>query len=161
MIRPADLRDAENLAQLWNPWIKDSAVTFNPRVKTAEDIAEIIQSRQALGHVFLVAEEASQLLGFATYAQFRGGEGYARSMEHTIILHAHARGKGIGRRLMTAIEDHARAAGHRLMIGAVSGENPKGRAFHEAMGYQIYGIIPDAGWKFGRYMDLWLLGKRL
>ncbi|WP_438670812.1 GNAT family N-acetyltransferase [Pseudogemmobacter sonorensis] len=100
-------------------------------------------------------------MGFARYGQFRSGQGYARSMEHTIILSPAASGRGIGRRLMAAIEDHARASGIHLMIGAVSGENPDGRAFHEAVGYRLMGTIPAAGFKFGRHLDLWLLGKLL
>ena len=43
----------------------------------------------------------------------------------------------------------------------VSGGNPAGRDFHLALGYRLVGTIPEAGWKFGRYHDLWLLQKIL
>lgn len=161
MIRPATEDDAEALAALWNPWISDSAITFNPLRKTPEDIVAMIRDRRAAGHAFLVAEEAGAPLGLACYGQFRAGPGYARSMEHTVILAPHARGRGLGRALMAAVEDHARTGGARLMIGAVSAENPDARAFHQALGYTLWGTIPEAGFKFGRFIDLWLLGKLL
>ena len=160
MIRDATPADAAALADLWNPWIRDTAITFNPQEKTPDDIARMIADRQAAGHAFLLAEDAG-LLGFATYSQFRGGIGYATCMEHTVILSPAARGRGVGRALMRAVEDHARNAGAPQMIGGVSGENPEGRAFHKALGYREIAVIPQAGFKFGRFMDLVLMQKIL
>lgn len=160
-LRPATKADAPALAALWNPWITGTAITFNPDAKTPEDMAALIAARQSAGQAFFVAESGGNLLGFATYAQFRGGTGYARTMEHSVILAPEARGRGAGRALMRAVEDHARAGGAHQMIAGVSGENPEGRAFHEALGYRLIATLPEAGFKFGRYMDLWLLQKFL
>lgn len=156
MIRPARPEDAAALVALWNPWIRDTAVTFNPTEKTEADLVQMISARDC----FLVYIN-NGLQGFASYSQFRGGLGYARSMEHTIILAPTARGMGAGRALMTAIEAHARAAGVHQMIAGVSGENPEGRAFHARLGYHEIAIIRDAGFKFGRFMDLVLMQKFL
>ena len=160
MIRPALAADAPALAALWNPWIRDTAITFNPVEKTAAEIAAMICDRQAAGHGFWVAEDAG-LLGFVSYAQFRGGLGYATCMEHSVILSPAARGRGVGRALMQVMEAHARAKGAHQMIAGVSGENPEGRAFHARIGYAEIAIIPQAGYKFGRFMDLVLMQKFL
>ncbi|MCB6178764.1 N-acetyltransferase family protein [Rhodobacter sp. Har01] len=161
MIRPATAMDAPALAALWNPWIIDTAATFNPTPKAPQEIARLIEARRTEGHAFLVAEPGGEVLGFATYAQFRGGAGYARTMEHTVILAEASRGRGIGRALMQALEAHARAAGAHQMIAGVSGENPEGRAFHDRLGYRLIATVPQAGYKFGRFMDLWLMQKFL
>lgn len=47
------------------------------------------------------------------------------------------------------------------MIAGISGENADGQAFHARMGYRPLAIIPEAGHKFGRYMDLVLMQKFL
>lgn len=161
MIRRAVPEDAGRIAVLWNPWITDTAITFNPDAKTPADVARMIAERDAAGHATFLAEAEGRLEGFVTYAQFRGGRGYARSMEHTIVLDAQARGRGTGRALMATVEAHARAGGAHLMFGGISGENPAGRDFHLALGYALIATIPEAGFKFGRYMDLWLVMKRL
>ena len=108
--------------------IRDTTVTFSSEEKTAESLTEMIASRRAAGHEFLVAEEGGQVLGLATYAQFRGGNGYRHSIEHTIILAPAAQGRGLGRALMSALEAHARAAGCHVLVAGVSGENTAGLA---------------------------------
>ncbi|OYU18371.1 MAG: GNAT family N-acetyltransferase [Rhodobacteraceae bacterium PARR1] len=161
MIRAAIATDATAIAAVWNPFIRNTAVTFNPVEKSPAEIAAMIHDRQAAGHGFLVAEHQGLVAGFASYAQFRSGAGYARTMEHTIILSPDAQGRGLGRALITALEDHARAAGIHSLIAGVSAENPAGRAFHAAIGYAEVAVLPQVGHKFGRWMDLVLMQKIL
>ncbi|MEZ5796253.1 MAG: N-acetyltransferase family protein [Paracoccaceae bacterium] len=161
MIRPALVTDAEAIAALLNPWIVNSAITFASRPKSRAEIEETIEAKAAAGHGYFVAETGGVLAGQASYGQFRGGLGYATCMEHSIALCPDQRGKGTGRALMAVLEDHARRAGAHQMIAAVSGENPDGRAFHERLGYRLLATIPEAGFKFGRFMDLLLLQKFL
>ncbi len=110
LIRLATEGDAGAIAALWNPYIRDTLVTFNAAEKSPAEVARMIEDRQALGHATFVALD-DNLLGFATYAQFRGGVGYATCMEHTILLAPQARGRGVGRGLISAVCDHAAAAG--------------------------------------------------
>lgn len=161
MIRDATPADAAAIAAIWNPAIRDTSVTFNAAERSLSDISTMITDRQAAGHAFLVAEASGRIVGFATYAQFRGGVGYARTMEHTILLSPDAQGTGLGRALLTAIEDHARAAGAISLFAGVSAENPAGRAFHTRMGYTEVAILQRVGFKFGRALDLVLMQKFL
>lgn len=160
-IRPATAADAPAICALWNPIIRDTVVTFNPVERSPAEIADMIATRQAGPGAFFVAEDAGALLGFASYAQFRGGLGYARCMEHTINLAPAARGQGLGPRLMTALEGHARAAGHHVMVAAITGSNNGSVRFHAGLGYLHVGTMPQVGWKFGQYHDLVLMQKIL
>jgi phosphinothricin acetyltransferase len=160
VIRPFAAADTEALLALWNPVIRDTTITFSSEEKTAGSLAALVAERRAAGREFFVADEGG-VVGFASYAQFRGGNGYAHAMEHTVILGPGGRGRGLGRALMAAVEDHARAAGHHTMHAGVSGENLPGIAFHEAVGYRKVAVIPETGWKFGRWLDLVLLQKVL
>ena len=156
-IRPGRPDDAARIAAFWNPLIRDTLVTFSPLERSEAEIVAMMESREA----FLVAVDGETVLGFATYAQFRGGPGYAFTQEHTVILSPAAWGRGTGRALMTAIEVAARARGHHALIGGVSGSNPAGIAFHAALGYAEVGRMPQVGWKFGQWHDLVLMQKLL
>lgn len=158
MIRDASADDIPAIAAIWNPILRDTAISFWPGERSEQEIRDYIAQRQQQGHAVLVAEDGGRVLGFASYAQFRAGGGYAHAMEHTIHLAPEARGKGLGRALMRAIEDHARARGARLMIGGITGSNAESLRFHERLGYAEWGRIPAAGRKFGAWHDLVLMG---
>lgn len=160
-LRDALASDATAIAAIWNPVIRDTAATFSTTEKTAQGLAEEIATRQSEGKAFLVAEAAGVILGFATYFAFRGGPGYRFTMEHTVILSPEAQGRGVGRALMAALEDHARGAKVHSMFAGVSGDNPDGIGFHAALGYGEVARLPQVGHKFGRWMDLVLMQKIL
>jgi L-amino acid N-acyltransferase YncA len=160
MIRRATPDDAAAIAALWNPYIRDTAVTFNAADRSVAEVAQLIADRDGLGHATFVAEGPG-LLGFASYAQFRGGVGYATCMEHSILLAPDAKGRGIGRGLIGALCGHAAAAGAHQMIAGVSGDNPDGVAFHTRMGFAEIARVREAGFKFGRFIDLVLMQKFL
>jgi L-amino acid N-acyltransferase YncA len=163
LIRRATPDDAGAIAAIWNPFIRDTLVTFNPVEKSVTDVAAMIAERDRLGHATFVAVDAvnDPALGFASYSQFRAGAGYATCMEHTILLAPAARARGAGRALMSALLAHAKAAGAHQMIAGVSAANPDGVAFHAALGFAEIARVRDAGRKFGRFIDLVLMQKFL
>ena len=71
MIRPARPEDAPAIAAIWNRIIRDTVATFTTAKKDPAVLAEGMQTQP-----YWVAEEAGEILGFATYFQFRGGPGY-------------------------------------------------------------------------------------
>ncbi|MBA3323938.1 MAG: N-acetyltransferase [Rhodobacteraceae bacterium] len=160
-IRHARLEDASAIAAVWNPLIRDTLATFNSVERTGAAVAAMLAARAEAGHPWLVADAAGNVVGFASYAQFRPGPGYALTMEHTIILDATATGRGVGARLMDQLVAEARARGAHSLIGAISAENPGALAFHSRHGFVEVGRIPEAGAKFGRLLDLVLVQRRL
>ncbi|MFN3936959.1 MAG: GNAT family N-acetyltransferase [Gemmobacter sp.] len=161
MIRPATKADLPGIADIWNPVIRDTFVTFNAQEKSEAELRAMMAQKEAAGHAFMVAMLGDRIAGFATYGQFRGGIGYARTMEHTVILAPWARGQGMGRDLMAAIESHARQGGAHSMFAGVSAANPEGRAFHARLGYAEVALLREVGFKAGRWLDLVLMQKLL
>lgn len=157
IIRPATPQDSDAIAAFWTPQILKTVVTFNSIAKTPDDVTQMITQRPC----FLVVEMDGVVQGFASYDQFRGGIGYAQTMEHTIILAPEASGRGAGRALMKVLTDHARAAGTHVLVAGVCAENAAGVAFHRALGFEQVAVLPEVGRKFDRWMDLVLMQKRL
>ena len=160
-VRPATEADLPRISEIWAPVIRDTTITFASDERPPEAVGRIIADRRAAGYEFFVAEVDGRVAGFVTYAQFRGGNGYVNSMEHSIILAPEAWGRGAGRALMAAVEGHARDRGAHTMVAVVSGENPAGVAFHAACGYQTQGTLREVGRKFGRWLDAVFMVKVL
>ena len=157
-IRPAVAQDAAAVAALWNGMIRDSLSTFTTEEKTPEEIAALIAAR---ANAFWVAEGEGAVLGFVTYGSFRGGPGYAATVEHSIVLSEAAQGQGLGRDLMTQAIEAAAAQGRHTMVAAISSANPGAVTFHEKLGFAQVGRMPEVGRKHGQWLDLILMQKTL
>ena len=157
-LRTARPSDAPAIAGLHNRIIRDTAVTFTTQERTPEAVARQIAERIP---AFLVAETAGRLAGFATYGPFRAGPGYAASCEHTVILDDAARGRGLGRALMTRLMQIAATEGKHVMVAGISGANPGAAAFHAALGFEEVGRMPQVGRKAGQWLDLILMQRIL
>ncbi|WP_170607069.1 GNAT family N-acetyltransferase [Ruegeria arenilitoris] len=157
-IRHAQPADSASITQITNTSIRDSLATFTTEVRQPESIAADIEARSGY---FLVAEEEGKVLGFATYGPFRSGPGYAHTREHSIQLTPEARGRGIGRALMTTLENAAIENNVHVLVAGISSENPPAIAFHMALGFSEVGRMPQVGRKWGRWLDLVLMQKIL
>ena len=158
VVRAAQPEDAAGIAVIWNQIIRDTLATFTTVEKEPEALATAITAEPQR---WCVAEGDGEVLGFACYFQFRGGSGYAQSMEYTIHLAQNARGLGLGRRLLAALEDAARAEGAHSLYGGVSGANPEGQAFHLRSGFVRMAVLPEVGRKNAQWLDLHLYHKFL
>ena len=161
IVRRAEAGDATAIAEIWNGYIRNSAVTFNSQEKTNDGIAADIAARRSGGMGFFVAEVDGRVIGFATSFPFRAGPGYRHTLEYTVQLSAAVRGQGLGRALLERIETEARAGGVHVLVAGISSENADGIAFHATLGFQTVGQMPEVGRKFDRWMDLVLMQKVL
>ena len=157
MIRNAHASDAPAIAAIWNPIIRDTAITFSSIEKSLEEVEALITDAP----LCIVDEADGDVTGFAYLSQFRGGPGYARTMELSIHLAPDARGKGRGRVLMDALVDWANAEGCGSLWAGVSAENPGSVDFHHRCGFETVTVLPKVGFKFGRWLDLTLMRRAL
>jgi L-amino acid N-acyltransferase YncA len=155
VIRPANPSDAPRIGAIWNRVIRESTAIFSSEERSEEEIARLVQED------FWVWDEGGRVLGFDRFFPFRAGNGYAHTVEHTIMLAPEAQGRGVGRHLVEHVAAMAKAKGKHSLWAAVTGENAAGIAFHAACGFREYGRLPEVGRKFGRWHDVVLLGRLL
>lgn len=112
----------------------------------------------------LVAESDDTVVGFATYEHFRGEgkwPGYRYTAELSIhVAEAHW-GKGIGRALIEALVKRARSAGIHVLVAGIDSANEASMRFHERLGFEVVGRLPQTGAKFGDWLDLVLMQRIL
>ena len=86
---------------------------------------------------------------------------YQWCAEPSVYLHPAARGKGIGKALYAALEAILNIQGYQILYALITGENDASLHFHEKCGYKQMVRFQNCGFKFGRWLDLIWMEKRL
>jgi phosphinothricin acetyltransferase len=98
--------------------------------------------------------DKGELLGFASYGTFRVRPAYKYTVEHSVYVEASQRGRGVGRALLERLIAVARSAQYHVLVGAIDHANQPSIALHARLGFKHAGTIAQAGFKFGRWLDL-------
>ena len=160
MIRNAIESDIPAMLAIYAPYVENTTVTFEYTVPTQEEF--LARFRQITAQFpWLVWEQAGVILGYAYGSLPFARAAYAWAGEVSIYLSPEAWGRGIGRRLYTALEQLMEYQGYRVLYAIVTQENEASMAFHKALGYREAGVFSHCGLKFNRWLDVVWLEKQL
>ena len=87
----------------------------------------------------LVAIEEGTVLGWAAASATSSREVYRGVAEHSVYVAAAARGRGIGRDLLSALIESTEAAGIWTLQSGIFPENLGSLALHDALGFRVVG----------------------
>ena len=160
MLRIATEADVPEILNIYGPYVLTSTATFEYTVPSREEFGDRFR-RITARFPWLVYEEAGVILGYAYASAPFTRAAYAWCAEPSVYLRPDARGRGIGRELYRALEAILKYQGFQLLYALVTGENTASLSFHRALGYETLAVFPDCGFKFGRWLDLNWLQKRL
>ncbi len=146
---------AEPILAIFNDAILHSTALYDYRPRTAEMMARWFEAKQKGDFPVLGAvSEGGEFMGFASYGTFRAWPAYKYSVEHSLYSAAPFRGQGVGKRLLQELIAAAQAQQYHLLIGGIDSQNTASLKLHERLGFQHAGTIRQAGFKFGRWLDL-------
>ena len=153
MIRPVQLSDAQALADIYNPYIRDTTITFEEEPVTAEEMAARIE-RVTAAYPWFVWEEEGRVLGYAYSSVWRARAAYRHSTETAIYFAMDQCGRGRGAALYQALLDELRRRGFHLVLGGLALPNEASVRLHEKLGFRRAGHMREAGRKFDRWIDV-------
>ena len=158
MIRIATENDVPQILAIYTPYILNTTYTFEYDVPTE---AEFLQRFRRLTAQFpwLVWEEDGKILGYAYGSAPFERAAYNWCAEDSVYLLPEAQGRGIGFRLVTALEKVLFYQGYQRIYALITAENQLSIAFHKKLGYTLRGELPDAGIKFGRKVGVVWMDK--
>ncbi len=135
-----------------NEAIVTSTALYDYKPRTPENMVAWFATKRANGFPVIGAEdESGKLLGFASYGAFPA---YKYTVEHSVYVDSGHRGAGLGRTLMEAIIAEAIARDVHVMVGAIDAANAGSIGLHERLGFEHSGTVRQAGFKFGRWLDV-------
>ena len=160
MIRPALEADLPAILAIYGPYILTSTATFEYEVPSLSAFTDRFRGITAQ-FPWLVWEEDGEILGYAYGSAPYTRPAYAWCAESSVYLAPAARGRGIGTALYAALEAILRTQGYQVLYALVTQENAASLRFHEKLGFRQMVLFPDCGFKFGRWLGLIWLEKRL
>ena len=159
MIRFATEADIPAILEIYEPYVLNTAYSFEYTVPTAEEFTARFRH-----HTFycpwLVWEEDGVVLGYAYGAPAFERAAYGWCAEISVYLCPRIQGRGIGKRLYRVLEHLIFEQGYQVIYAIVTSENTPSILFHQALGFEVRAEFPNCGVKFGRRMGTVWLEKR-
>jgi phosphinothricin acetyltransferase len=154
-IRAAAEADIPAIQSIYAHHVLTGTGTFEEEPPSVEEMAERFAEVIDSGCVWLVAADATGVLGYAYYTQFRDRSAYRFCVEDSVYVREDVRGQGVGKALVARLVEDAAGAGMRQMIAVIGdSENTGSIGVHASLGFHMVGTLRAVGVKFGRWVDV-------
>ena len=136
--------------------------TFEEVPPSVEEIERRHSQGIAAGYDWLVATDASGVLGYGYYGAFRARTAYDWTVEDSVYVREDVRGQGVGKDIVADLVRRAEARGFRQMLALIGdSENIGSIGVHASLGFTRAGILRATGVKFGRWLDVVIMQRPL
>jgi L-amino acid N-acyltransferase YncA len=152
-VRAATQEDAAAGAEIYAPYVTDTAISFETEPPSAEEMARrIAASSQA--HAWLVLEDGGRVVGYAYGGPFHRRPAYRWACEVSVYLEMGRRRTGAGRLLYEELLARLTDRGFRMALAGMTLPNDASVGLHRAMGFEPAGTYRRIGFKHGRWHDV-------
>lgn len=155
-IRLATVSDAEQILNVYKPYVEQTASTFEYDVPSVEEFRNRIAKISAQ-YPYLVCEYNGGIIGYAYGSTHRERMGYSWCAEATVYLSAAHHRRGIARILYDVLFELMKEQGYRSIYVSILSTNAASLAFHRAMGFEDIGTFRNIGYKLGEWhSNVWM-----
>ena len=146
---------APEILAIFNEAIANSTALYDYKPRTMAMLETWFEAKKKGGYPVLGAfADDGSLAGFGSYGAFRAWPAYKYSVEHSVYVHQDRRGHGLGKKLLGELIRAAQKQNYHMMIGGIDSTNEASVRLHLGMGFTHCASIKQAGYKFGRWLDL-------
>jgi len=159
-VRLAVPGDAEPIRAIYNAEVMGSTVTFD-LVPRSLDEQHAWLTLHSGAHPAIVAVVDGDIVGFGSLSPYRSRPAYATTVEDSVYVRPDCRGHGVGRALLAELVTLATAHGFHAVMARVVDGHEASIALHRACGFDLVGVEREVGRKFGRWLDVAVMQRRL
>lgn len=153
IIRLATADDAEQVAAIYAPIVRDTVISFELAPPDAAEMRDRI-STTLERYPWLVCEAAGEIAGYVYAGTYRTRAAYQWSVDTAVYTHARYRRAGVGRALYSALLTVLPLQGFYNAYAGIALPNPASVGLHESLGFQPVGVYRQVGYKMGRWHDV-------
>lgn len=154
MIRDAIKGDSEAIAQIYNHYIENTAISFEEKPVSGSDIQHRIEKVQGASLPWLVAVKEGGVVGYAYATQWKERSAYRFSVEVSVYLSSQVQGRGLGANLYEALFSKLKESEIHTVIGGITLPNTASVALHKKMGMKKVAHFEKVGFKFNQWHDV-------
>jgi L-amino acid N-acyltransferase YncA len=161
-ITPVTLAELADCQAIYAHHVMHGTGSFEDVPPSLEELTGRYEAIARPGWAWLVARDASGVLGFGYYGQFRPRSGYRFTAEDSVYVRDGVRGQGVGKALVAGLLAHARDQGFKQMLAIIGdAENTASIGVHLSLGFIPAGTMRNVGHKFDRWLDVVTMQKGL
>ena len=159
-IRMATTSDANQLVELYRPYVEHTTITFEYETPTQQEFeSRIIAIKEMFPYLVCVKNDKIIAYAYASYAKSRAAYGW--NAELSIYIDKQCHGIGVGKSLYTALIAMLKLQGFVNLYAVITHPNENSEAFHRFFGFNECGMFRKTGFKFGRWIDVVEMEKRI
>ncbi len=152
-VREADLADAEAVSRIYEPYVRDTFISFEEVAPTPQEMA--LRMQAVLPRFpFLIAEDGQRILGYSYASEHAPRAAYRWSIDVAVYIERDSHRRGIGRALYSKLFDVAARQGFHTAFAGIALPNNNSVGLHEAMGFTHLGTYVEVGFKGGAWRDV-------
>ncbi|WP_242206312.1 GNAT family N-acetyltransferase [Aestuariivivens insulae] len=153
MIRPVHINDAQDLLDIYNYYVLNTAVTFDIAPLSLEAFQKKMNTINAT-YPFLVFEDDKGILGYAYGSRFRPKPAYDHVVESTVYVKHDAQGKHIGTQLYAELIKQLKQAQYHTVLGVLTIPNDASIKLHEKFEFKQVAELKEVGFKFNTWQTI-------
>jgi L-amino acid N-acyltransferase YncA len=161
VVRPATDPDLPAILAIYNDAVRHTTAIWNDTLVDLDNRRAWHDARVRLGYPVLVGEEDGDVVAYGSFGDFRAFDGYRFTVEHSVYVAEASRRRGIASALIMALVERASALGKHVMVAGIAADNEASIGLHRRLGFVETGRMLEVGYKFGRWLDLVLMQRRL
>jgi L-amino acid N-acyltransferase YncA len=161
LVRPSTEADMHHVTAIYGHFVTTTTATFE---SVPPDESEMSRRRKAVLErrlPYLVAELEGFVVGFCYASQFRPRDGYRFTVEDSIYVRPDCTGHRVGSMLLAQLILDCHLEGCHSMVACICGVNVPSVALHTSLGFEQVGLLPEAGRKFGEWLQLLIMQRQL
>ena len=157
-IKHASLCDLPPMTEIYNEAVLTTAATFDTEPKSVVERQAWFEEHTSRYPV-LVAELDNVIVAWASVSRWSPKLAYDGTIEISLYVGSRYRGKGIGKQLMAAILAEGQQNGFHTVLARITEGNQISVRLHEAFEFELVGVMREVGYKFNRWLDVYLMQK--
>ncbi|MCE5243074.1 MAG: N-acetyltransferase family protein [Desulfobacteraceae bacterium] len=161
-IRECEARDIASVTRIYAYHVLHGWATFEIEPPTEEEMERRCAGILKRGYPYLIAESGGEVVGYAYAGPYRPRPAYRFTVENSVYVRPECHRQGIGLMLMESLIAECGRRGFRRMIAVIGDSgNHASIGLHRSLGFEVAGVLPSVGFKFGRWVDSVLMQREL